>query len=120
MSVSVQSASTSSAGGADLIPQSSNEEPAFEEDYPSSQSSPPPTFQDIERWQYHISLREFGEDLQAAAKAIFPNDSNSKYTKVNVLILSWQDEDPQLPVSLEIRRLYEVFKISTTSKPKRG
>ncbi|KAE9379701.1 hypothetical protein N431DRAFT_553822 [Stipitochalara longipes BDJ] len=70
---------------------------------------PPPTPREIDHWNYHVSLQQFGKDLQAAAKAVFPNGSSSRYTDVSVLILSWEDEDPQLPVSIEIEKLYAVF-----------
>lgn len=65
---------------------------------------------DFDRWQSHIGLKTFGEGLNAAAKAIFPNERRSRYTKVYVLMLSWADEDPDLPVSIEILNLYKVFK----------
>jgi hypothetical protein len=78
-------------------------------DASSPSSSPPPSFHDIDRWRAHIGLREFGEGLQAAAKAVFPNEQRSRYTKVFCLMLYWEDEDPNLPVSLEVSRLCEVF-----------
>lgn len=64
---------------------------------------------EIDRWAAHIGLQEFGESLQAAANAVFPNDSQSRYTKVHVLMLCWEDEDPNLPVSIEIQKLFDVF-----------
>lgn len=76
----------------------------------SSSTAPPPTPHNIDRWHQHISLQEFGEGLQSAATALFPNDAKSRYTIVTVLVLSWQDEDPNLPVSLEISRLVDVFR----------
>lgn len=82
---------------------------SFEEYESSPNSTPPPTFQDIDHWQCHIDLREFGQCLQAAANAVFPNEATSRYTDVSVLMLCWEDEDPQLPVSFEITRLFEVF-----------
>ncbi|CZR65496.1 related to cholesterol oxidase precursor [Phialocephala subalpina] len=68
------------------------------------------SIEDFDRWQAHIGLKTFGEGLNAAAKAIFPNESRSRYTKVYVLMLSWADEDPNLPVSIEILKLFKVFK----------
>jgi len=70
---------------------------------------PPPTPRDLDHWNYHVSLQQFGKDLQAAAKAVFPNETNSRHTQISVLMLSWEDEDPQLPVSIEIEKLYDVF-----------
>ena len=84
-----------------------------DEDRVSSSSSPnsiPLTPDDISRWQCHMDLQDFGESLHAAAKAVFPNTSKSRYKKVSVLLLSWEDEDPKLPVSLEIEQLDNVFK----------
>lgn len=76
----------------------------------SSSTAPPPSPHNIDRWHQHVSLEEFGEGLQSAARALFPNDSKSRYTTVTVLIISWEDEDPNLPVSLEISRLVDVFR----------
>jgi hypothetical protein len=58
----------------------------------------------------HTTLKHFGEDLRHAAKTLFPNDSTSRYTKTSLLILSWEDEDPNLPVSVEISKLHAVFR----------
>lgn len=83
------------------------------EDRTSSNSSPntgPNTPDDISRWLCHIDLQSFGEDLQAAARAVFPNTSKSRYTKVSVLTLCWEDEDPNLPVSIEIEKLESVLR----------
>jgi hypothetical protein len=77
---------------------------------PSNSDTTPPTLDDIDRWQYHISLQKFGEGLHAAAQAVFPNNARSRYTEVFVLMLCWEDEDPKLPVSLEIEKLFNVFK----------
>jgi hypothetical protein len=66
--------------------------------FSSANSTPPPTFADHDRWQYHIELEDFTKGLQAAANAVFPNNQISRYTKVFVLMLSWADEDPNLPV----------------------
>lgn len=76
----------------------------------SPNSTPPPTLADIDRWRYHIDFETFGKSLQDAANAVFPNDTNCRYTRISVLMLSWEDEDPQLPVSQEIQKLYEVFR----------
>ncbi|KAH7350614.1 hypothetical protein BKA65DRAFT_475994 [Rhexocercosporidium sp. MPI-PUGE-AT-0058] len=75
----------------------------------SANSTPPSTFSDLDRWRYHIDFQKFSSDLQAAANAVFPNDTKSRYTKVSVLMLSWANEDPNLPVSQEIDKLYDVF-----------
>jgi hypothetical protein len=64
---------------------------------------------ELDRLNYHIDLQDFGRGLQDAANAVFATDRRSRYTQVSALLLSWEDEDPQLPVSLEIRALKEVF-----------
>jgi hypothetical protein len=69
-----------------------------------------PTPDDISRWQCHIDLERFGQSLHAAAKAVFPNTSKTRYKEVSVLMLCWEDEDPKLPVSVEIEKLDEVFR----------
>jgi hypothetical protein len=80
--------------------------------YTSSLNSTPtpPTCDDIDRWRYHIELEKFGQSLQAAAQAVFPNERRSRYTDVSVLMLSWEDEDPRLPVSEEIDKLKIIFR----------
>jgi len=75
----------------------------------SATSTPPPTFADHDRSQYHIDFEDFTKGLQAAADAVFPNNQTSRYTKVFVLMLRWADEDPNLPVSVEINKLNDVF-----------
>jgi hypothetical protein len=69
----------------------------------------PPTASDIDRIHHHIGLQMFGCELQKAANAIFPGDQISRYTKVDVILLSWEDEDPNLPVSREIKELAKIF-----------
>lgn len=76
----------------------------------SPNSTSPPTIADIDRWNYHASMKKFGEAHQAAANAVFPNERvRSRYSHVSVLLISWSDEDPNLPVSLEIEKLHRVF-----------
>jgi hypothetical protein len=79
-----------------------------EQDYPS-QSTTPPTLEEFGRWQAHIDLQRFGEGLNAAAKAIFPNDGRSRYSTVYVLMLGWEDEESQPSVS-EASKLFSIFK----------
>lgn len=76
----------------------------------SSANTAPPTPDDISRWQHHIGFEKFAESLQAAAKAAFPNQNKSRYSKVSVLLLSWEDEDPKLPVSMEVDKLEHIFR----------
>jgi hypothetical protein len=75
----------------------------------SPMSTPPPRADEIDRWQCHTSLQQFGAQLQLAANAIFPNTATSRYKNVYVLMLKWKDEDPKLPVSQEISKLHDVF-----------
>ncbi|KAF7915678.1 uncharacterized protein EAE98_011021 [Botrytis deweyae] len=60
---------------------------------------------DLSQLQYHITLRDFGEKVQKAANAAYPNDQKIKYARVYALLILWEDEDPQLPVSLEVHEL---------------
>jgi hypothetical protein len=76
----------------------------------SPNTTPPPRADEIDQWRCHIALQRFGRELQEAANNAFPNTTTSRYTNVYVLLLSWEDEDPQLPVSLEILELFRVFK----------
>lgn len=68
------------------------------------------SFRELDRWQANIGLKTFGEGLSAAAKAIFPDNSRSRYTNVYVLMLCWADEDPTEPLAIEILNLFRVFK----------
>ena len=96
-----------STGGQDTSSDDNGNEPYIE----SPSSTPPPPTPDEISFQYrHTTLKHFGEDLHRAAKTLFPNDSTSRYTKTSILILSWEDEDPNLPVSVEIAKLYAVFR----------
>lgn len=72
----------------------------------------PPTSKDLDHLQYHISLQDFGKQLQDAANAAYPNDQQSRYSNVYVLLLCWEDEDPKLPVSIEVEELHSLFEIS--------
>jgi len=76
----------------------------------SPNSTPPPTAEEYDRWLYHTKFKKFGNDLHEAAKAVFPNTTPAQYRNVYVLILKWEDEDPNLPVSWEIGRLLRVFR----------
>jgi hypothetical protein len=75
----------------------------------SPNSTPPPRGDEIDRSQYHTSLQEWGKSLHDAAQAVFPNTPSSRYRDVYVLMLKWEDEDPQLPVSYDIPKLQDVF-----------
>ncbi|KAH7400228.1 hypothetical protein BKA64DRAFT_477638 [Cadophora sp. MPI-SDFR-AT-0126] len=76
----------------------------------STSTLPPPNPHDIDRWNRHVKFQDFAAGLDDAAKALFPNEKTSRYSSVTVLVLSWQDEDPHLPVHLEIAELVHVFK----------
>jgi hypothetical protein len=81
-----------------------------DEDSPSSPAQCPPlSGYDLDRLNYHVDLEDFGKGLQNAANAVFSSDQRSRYTQVSALLLSWEDEDPQLPVSLEINALKDVL-----------
>jgi hypothetical protein len=71
---------------------------------------PPPKPEEIDQWQRNVKIQAFGEELQTIADAYFPNTATSRYKNVYVLILKWDDEDPNLPVSYETERLESVFR----------
>lgn len=72
--------------------------------------TPPPLRpEEIDIWHCHTGLQQFGEKLQAAANAAFPNNTGSRYRNIHVLMIKWEDEDPNLPVSYEIARLFDIF-----------
>jgi hypothetical protein len=64
---------------------------------------------DLDRLNYHVRLQDFAVELQKAANAAFPGGQTSRYSKVDVILLSWEDEDPTLPVASEIRELADTF-----------
>ena len=56
----------------------------------------------------HIpGIETFAEDLQVAINAAWPTRHKSRYEKVHVLLLSWDNDN--LGVEYEIRRLQYVF-----------
>jgi hypothetical protein len=79
------------------------------DDYLPPRPCPPPSADYLDRLRYHIHLRDVGSVIQKAANAIFPGNQVSRYAKVDVILLSWEDEDPHLPVSVEITELASVF-----------
>jgi hypothetical protein len=80
-----------------------------EDSLPSPAQGPPLSGYDLDRLNYHVNLEEFGRSLQQAANAVFSSDRRSKYTQVSALLLSQEDEDTQLPVSLEINSFKDVL-----------
>ncbi|KAG4437821.1 hypothetical protein IFR05_006708 [Cadophora sp. M221] len=106
----IQSQSDQSDSRPPSLSETASEAASDQPSISSTSTSPPPTPHDIDRWNQHITLQEFGAGLQGAARALFPNERTSRYTCVTVLVLSWEDEDPKLPVSLEIAQLVHVFK----------
>jgi hypothetical protein len=107
--------SANSTGAAQVnenrVSSSSNEMREGFKIFSQAQNSPstPPTLDDIDRWTSHIDMQRFGESLQVAVNAVFPNETKSRYKRVSVLMLSWADEDPRLPVSMEIDKLAAVL-----------
>ncbi|PVH78147.1 hypothetical protein DL98DRAFT_390647, partial [Cadophora sp. DSE1049] len=70
----------------------------------------PPPADDLDRTLRHIGMQDFGKGLDIAARAMFPNDTASRYDRVYVLLITWKTQDPNLPVAVEICRLRSVFK----------
>lgn len=90
---------------------SSEEVIQLDEDLFPPRKRPPPPGHELDRINEHIALDHFGKVLQKAANMIFPSDGKkaTRYTRVNVILLSWEDEDPRLPVSLEVDELAATF-----------
>ncbi len=64
---------------------------------------------DISSVEFHVKdLETFGRTLTRATAAAFPNRGGSRYSKVHVLFLSWEDD--LLGVSKEIVELRDVFR----------
>lgn len=91
------------------------DETAFDEPDSLAQSTselqalPPPRHDELDRLLFHIPLEDFGKKLQLAAEAVFPNNTESRYRTVHVLLLCWEDGDPRLPVEQELAELDDVF-----------
>lgn len=75
----------------------------------NSSFTPPPRPEEITRMQKHITMQDFGTALQKAAKCIFPNEHQSRYSNVYVLMFMWESRDCNLPVHLEIVNLCRVL-----------
>ena len=59
--------------------------------------------------RYHIrNLKSFAETLNNAATSAYPNRGKSRYTGVQVLLLSWVDDN--LGVKKEVNELEKVFR----------
>jgi hypothetical protein len=69
----------------------------------------PPRGEEWDRTLRHIGLRDFGTELDRAARAVFPNNQKSRYSRVHVLLISWKTQDPMLPVQREISSLHELL-----------
>jgi hypothetical protein len=68
-----------------------------------------PRTHDITCSDHHISdIQKLGEDLNVATQAAWPRRHDIRYTNVQVLLLSWEDDD--LGVSAEIEPLKRLFK----------
>ncbi|KAH7355341.1 hypothetical protein BKA65DRAFT_373259, partial [Rhexocercosporidium sp. MPI-PUGE-AT-0058] len=52
---------------------------------------------------------DIGVQVQNEANRSFPNDGASRYTRVFVLLIRWAEEDPKLPVSIELNDLSRLF-----------
>ncbi|KAH6719008.1 hypothetical protein BKA61DRAFT_429076, partial [Leptodontidium sp. MPI-SDFR-AT-0119] len=59
----------------------------------------------------HHRMREIAARIQDGANRSFPNDLSSRYRydKVYALLICWADEDPRLPVSIELNDLSRLF-----------
>jgi hypothetical protein len=99
--------SDKSTGSASNTPKSSD----FDSRSPQSSvtSSAPPRAEEWDRTLRHTGLKDFGEALQNAANAVYPNDNKSRYSRVYVLLICWETQDPKLPVEREIRELRKVL-----------
>jgi hypothetical protein len=75
----------------------------------SATTSIPPRGEEWDRTLRHIGLRDFGTELDSAARAVFPNNKKSRYSQVHVLLISWKTQDPKLPVEREISSLHALL-----------
>lgn len=64
---------------------------------------------DLGRLNDHVRLQDFGVELQKAANAVFPSAKALRYTKVDVILLSWEDEENDSNILSEIRELADTF-----------
>lgn len=69
----------------------------------------PPRVEERGRTVHHIALEDFGKALENAARAVYQNSKASRYSRVYVLLISWETQDPKLPVVFEICGLRNVL-----------
>jgi len=70
---------------------------------------PPPSAAEIDRLQEVDLHREICQQIQESVEDAFPNDGKTGYSNVYVLLICWKNEDPKLPVTLELDELEGVF-----------
>lgn len=56
--------------------------PSPEETGNNANSPPAPTSHNIDRWQHHTDLQIFGQELDAAAKSAFPDETKPRYSDI--------------------------------------
>lgn len=72
--------------------------------------TPPPDPSLLSRMNSQVRLKDFAKSLEQAVKTIFPGQDQTRYRGVSVLLITWEDdEDPKLPLSVEVAELREVF-----------
>jgi hypothetical protein len=63
---------------------------------------------DISETEYHVStIEDVGASLESAIQAVWSDRDKIRYSRVLVLLLSWEEDD--LGVESELNRLQEVF-----------
>jgi hypothetical protein len=75
----------------------------------ADQFVPPPTAAEIDRRLQLGLFEEIRQKLQSDVDGFFPNGEKTRYSNVYVLLICWANEEPKLPVSLELDELCDVF-----------
>ena len=71
----------------------------------------PTAVEQAAQWQQHIRLSDFTAQLTCSLRGVFPNRKNQpRYRNVWVLLMHWQQGDPNLPVLRELEALRETFR----------
>jgi len=100
------SISTVTSASSDAWPVDASPPPRSLENY-----SPDMSFNEEESMEYPIKLQEFGDRLTQAGGSIF-SSGDIAYIRVSCLLLSWEGESSQFPLSHEIPELAELLRKS--------
>jgi hypothetical protein len=90
-------------------------------DWPPDEDPPSPSpeiytadsdLNEEESWEYPANLKDFRDRLQKARVDIFPSEEGVVYSRVSCLLLSWANEDANVPPKYEVPELAQLFRMA--------